>query len=53
MSTSVDLSKKINTAQINPDLLVGKYVPNLIAEPFDVSKPYAQNIYDHHGSKRS
>jgi fatty acid synthase subunit alpha len=46
------LSKKINTSQINPDLLVGKYVPNLIAEPFDVSKLYAQKIYDQASSPR-
>lgn len=27
-------------------MLVGKYVPNLIAKPFEVSKEYAQLIYD-------
>ncbi|KAH9856627.1 fatty acid synthase [Lenzites betulinus] len=40
------LSKKINPAHLNPDTLVGKYVPNLVAKPFDVSKEYAQLIYD-------
>ena len=28
---SVDLSKKIHAAQLNPDMLVGKYIPNLVA----------------------
>jgi fatty acid synthase subunit alpha len=27
-------------------MLVGKYVPNLIAKPFEVSREYAQQIYD-------
>ncbi|EIW57289.1 fatty acid synthase [Trametes versicolor FP-101664 SS1] len=40
------LSKKINPAHLNPDTLVGKYVPNLIAKPFEVTKEYAQLIYD-------
>ncbi|KAL1738068.1 acyl transferase domain-containing protein, partial [Schizophyllum fasciatum] len=40
------LSKKINPAHLNPDTLVGKYIPNLIAQPFDVSREYAQIIYD-------
>ncbi|KAI0749711.1 fatty acid synthase [Daedaleopsis nitida] len=40
------LSKKINPAHLNPDTLVGKYVPNLVAKPFEVSKEYAQLIYD-------
>lgn len=45
-NNSIDLSKKINAAQLNPDMLVGQYVPNLIAEPFEVSLEYAQRIYD-------
>ncbi|KAI0635636.1 fatty acid synthase [Trametes polyzona] len=40
------LSKKINPAHLNPDTLVGKYVPNLVAKPFEVTKEYAQLIYD-------
>ena len=43
---SVDLSKKINPVDLNPDLLVGKYIPNLVARPFEVSQEYAQIIYD-------
>ena len=45
-SCNADLSKKINAAHLNPDTLVGKYVPNLVAKPFEVSKEYAQLIYD-------
>ena len=41
-----DLSKKINVAQINPDMLTGKYIPNLVAKPFEVTREYAQMIYD-------
>ena len=41
-----DLSKKINAAHLNPDTLVGKYVPNLVAQPFEVSKDYVQLVYD-------
>lgn len=48
----VDLSKKINVAQINPDMLIGKYVPNLVAKPFEVSLEYAQLIYDQTSSPR-
>ncbi|KAI0957466.1 hypothetical protein AcW1_005848 [Taiwanofungus camphoratus] len=40
------LSKKINPAHLNPDTLIGKYVPNLVAKPFEVSREYAQIIYD-------
>jgi len=47
-----DLSKKINPAQLNPDMLIGKYVPNLIAKPFEVTKEYAQIIYDQTSSPR-
>lgn len=42
----LDLSKKINPAHLDPDRLVDKYVPNLIAKPFQVTKEYAQLIYD-------
>ncbi|PFH52946.1 hypothetical protein AMATHDRAFT_138867 [Amanita thiersii Skay4041] len=46
------LSKKINATHLNPDLLVGKYIPNLIAKPFAVSREYAQVIYDQTSSPR-
>lgn len=47
-----DLSKKINPTHLNPDMLVGKYIPNLIAKPFEVSREYAQVIYDQTSSPR-
>ncbi|KAG8694164.1 3-oxoacyl-[acyl-carrier-protein] synthase, partial [Ceratobasidium sp. 395] len=46
------LSKKINPLHINPDALIGKYIPNLIAKPFEVSQEYAQIIYDQTSSPR-
>lgn len=46
------LSKKINVGDLNPDRLIGKYIPNLIAEPFAVSREYAQKIYDQTQSPR-
>ncbi|KAJ3916064.1 fatty acid synthase [Lentinula edodes] len=46
------LSKKIDPTHINPDVLIGKYIPNLIAQPFDVSRAYAQIIYDQTSSPR-
>ncbi|KAJ3783459.1 fatty acid synthase [Lentinula aff. detonsa] len=46
------LSKKIDPTHINPDVLIGKYIPNLIAQPFDVSQAYAQIIYDQTSSPR-
>lgn len=46
------LSKKINPADLNPDRLIGKYIPNLIAEPFEVSREYAQKIFDQTQSPR-
>jgi fatty acid synthase subunit beta len=46
------LIKKIDPLQLNPERLVGKYVPNLIAEPFEVSKSYVQKIFDETSSPR-
>src|ERR1700679_2194848 len=33
-------------------MLVGKYIPNLIARPFEVSREYAQIIYDQTSSPK-
>ncbi|KAF8206176.1 fatty acid synthase [Mycena galopus ATCC 62051] len=52
LSVLVHLSKKINVANLNPDMLIGKYIPNLIAIPFAVTKEYAQIIYDQTSSPR-
>ena len=48
----LDLSKKINVALINTDMLIDKYVPNLVAVPFQVTDEYAQMIYDRTSSPR-
>ncbi|ODO06611.1 hypothetical protein I350_03968 [Cryptococcus amylolentus CBS 6273] len=46
------LVKKIDPSQLNPDKLIGKYIPNLIAEPFEVTKAYVQKIFDETASPR-
>ncbi|KAG0147001.1 hypothetical protein CROQUDRAFT_91978 [Cronartium quercuum f. sp. fusiforme G11] len=46
------LSKKLNPDHLNPESLVGKYIPNLTAEPFEISKSYAERIYDQTNSPR-
>lgn len=48
----LDLSKKVNLAHFNPDLLIGRYIPNLTAEPYEVSKSYAEKIYNQTMSPR-
>ncbi|KAI1168828.1 fatty acid synthase beta subunit dehydratase [Nemania serpens] len=40
------LLKKINKASIDPSKLVGKYIPNVTARPFELTKEYFQNVYD-------
>lgn len=52
LTVLIDLSKRINPATLNPDMLIGKYIPNLIAKPFAVSREYAQIIYDQTSSPR-
>nr|BAA36384.1 fatty acid synthetase [Schizosaccharomyces pombe] len=46
------LVKKIFPHQINVAKLRGKYIPNLTAKPFEISKEYFQNVYDLTGSQR-
>jgi len=46
------LSKKVNPAHFNADLLVGRYIPNLTAKPYAVSKEYAELIYKQTSSPR-
>lgn len=47
-----DLSKEIDAAQLNPDMLVGKYIPNLIAKACEVSRNCARLIYEQTSSPR-
>ncbi|XP_049851436.1 uncharacterized protein LOC126326034 [Schistocerca gregaria] len=36
------LQKRINPSQLNPDLLVGRYVPNVTAKPFSLEREYIE-----------
>ncbi|KAI2890792.1 hypothetical protein CBS76997_5145 [Aspergillus niger] len=38
------LHKHISEAMVEPDRLIGRYIPNLIAKPFELSKEYIQGI---------
>ncbi|PWN49501.1 hypothetical protein IE53DRAFT_363101 [Violaceomyces palustris] len=46
------LSKRINVEAISPQALVGRYIPNLIAVPFELTKSYAEIIYNQTESPR-
>lgn len=37
--------KKINRTTIDPGKLVGKYIPNVTAKPFEISKEYFEEVY--------
>lgn len=39
------LLKKINRTTIDPSKLIGKYIPNVTAKPFDISKEYFEEVY--------
>lgn len=39
------LLKKINRTSIDPSKLIGKYIPNVTARPFDISKEYFEDVY--------
>jgi fatty acid synthase subunit beta, fungi type len=39
------LLKKINKNSIDPSKLVGKYIPNVTAKPFEISKEYFEEVY--------
>ena len=39
------LLKKINRTTIDPGKLVGKYIPNVTAKPFQISKEYFEEVY--------
>ncbi len=48
----LDLSKKIPADLLDPSLLEGVYIPNLVATPFTVNKGYAELIYNRTSSPR-
>ncbi|KAI4160184.1 MAG: hypothetical protein LQ342_005973 [Letrouitia transgressa] len=39
------LLKKINRTTIDPSKLVGKYIPNVTAKPFQLTKEYFEDVY--------
>jgi fatty acid synthase subunit beta len=39
------LLKKINKTTIDPSKLVGKYIPNVTARPFEITKEYFEDVY--------
>lgn len=39
------LLKKINKTSIDPSKLIGKYIPNVTAKPFEISKEYFEEVY--------
>ncbi|RYP75527.1 hypothetical protein DL769_003814 [Monosporascus sp. CRB-8-3] len=44
--------KKINKTTIDPALLIGKYIPNVTARPFELTKEYFQDVYKLTGSPK-
>jgi hypothetical protein len=46
------LSKKVKLSHFNADLLVGRYIPNLTAVPYEVTKDYAERIHTQTSSPR-
>lgn len=45
------LSKKIPKSSLKPQDLIHKYIPNLTAKPFEISKPYFEDVYKLTGSE--
>ncbi|RKF77663.1 Fatty acid synthase subunit beta [Golovinomyces cichoracearum] len=39
------LLKKINRTSIDPGKLIGKYIPNVTARPFEITKEYFEDVY--------
>ncbi|KAI9736207.1 MAG: beta subunit of fatty acid synthetase [Cirrosporium novae-zelandiae] len=39
------LLKKINKTSIDPSRLIGKYIPNVTAKPFQLTKEYFEDVY--------
>ncbi|GAM42218.1 fatty acid synthase beta subunit [Talaromyces pinophilus] len=46
------LLKKINKTTIDPSKLIGKYIPNVTARPFEITKEYFEDVYKLTGSPR-
>ncbi|EEP79612.1 predicted protein [Uncinocarpus reesii 1704] len=41
------LERTVSDSRVKPERLVGKYIPNLIAKPFQLSKEYIKGVYAH------
>lgn len=39
------LLKKINKTSIDPSKLIGKYIPNVTAKPFEITREYFEEVY--------
>lgn len=39
------LLKKINKTSIDPSKLIGKYIPNVTAKPFEITKEYFEEVF--------
>lgn len=46
------LSKKLNWRNIKPSTLIGRYVPNLLAQPFRTDKDWVELVYNTSNSAR-
>ncbi|ODQ82934.1 hypothetical protein BABINDRAFT_78539 [Babjeviella inositovora NRRL Y-12698] len=46
------LVKKIPQEAIKPSNLINKYIPNLTAKPFEITKEYFQDVYELTGSEK-
>lgn len=46
------LEKKIPMSAVKPASLIGKYIPNLTAKPFELTREYFQDVYDLTGSAK-
>lgn len=46
------LTKKVPRTALNPNKLIGKYIPNVTASPFRVTKEYFEEVYKLTGSPK-
>jgi fatty acid synthase subunit beta len=45
------LQESLNLERVKPQRLVGKYIPNITGEPFELSKEYIESVYKITGSE--
>ncbi|CDK24222.1 unnamed protein product [Kuraishia capsulata CBS 1993] len=46
------MNKKIPKSAVKPANLIGKYIPNLTAKPFEITKEYFEEVYQLTGSEK-